>query len=54
MTIVRAILALATSQEWSLRQMDLKNAFLHGDFKGRKKFMSPPPDMFNTPSSEVC
>ena len=53
MTTVRTILALATSQEWSLRQMDVKNAFLHGDLK-EEIYMSPPPGMFKTPSSEVC
>ncbi|KAJ6398737.1 hypothetical protein OIU77_019499 [Salix suchowensis] len=50
MTIVRTILALATSQEWSLGQMDVKNTFLHGDFK-EEICMSPPPGMFKTPSS---
>ena len=53
MTIVRTILALATSQKWSLRQMDVKNTFLHGDLK-EEIYMSPPPGMFKTPSSEVC
>ncbi|RDX67714.1 hypothetical protein CR513_53370, partial [Mucuna pruriens] len=33
MTTVCIILALMTSQSWSLHQMDVKNAFLHGDLK---------------------
>ncbi|KAF5447355.1 hypothetical protein F2P56_032912 [Juglans regia] len=54
MTIVQTtILALAGSQGWSLRQMDVKNAFLHGDLK-EEIYMSPPPGMFTTPSSKVC
>ena len=40
MTTVRTIMALAVSKGWSLCQMDLKNAFLHGDLK-EAIFMSP-------------
>jgi len=31
MTTVRAIIAMVTTKGWSLHQMDVKNAFLHGD-----------------------
>jgi hypothetical protein len=31
MTIVKAIITMATTKGWSLHQMDVKNAFLHGD-----------------------
>ncbi len=31
MTIVRAIIAMTTAKGWSLHQMDVKNAFLHGN-----------------------
>jgi hypothetical protein len=33
MIIVRAIIAMATAKGWSLHQMDVKNAFLHGDLQ---------------------
>jgi hypothetical protein len=31
MTIVKVIIAMASTQGWSLHQMDVKNVFLHGD-----------------------
>jgi hypothetical protein len=31
MTTVRAIITMAAAKGWSLHQMDVKNAFLHGD-----------------------
>jgi hypothetical protein len=33
MITVRAIIAMATKKGWSLHQMDVKNAFLHGDLQ---------------------
>ncbi|XP_042460477.1 uncharacterized mitochondrial protein AtMg00810-like [Zingiber officinale] len=33
--------------------MDVKNAFLHGDFK-EEIYMTPPSGLFSTPSSDVC
>ena len=40
MTTIRTVMALAVSKGWSLRQMDVKNVFLHGDLK-EAIFMSP-------------
>ena len=31
MATVRAVIAMAAAKGWSLHQMDVKNAFLHGD-----------------------
>jgi hypothetical protein len=33
MTLVRAIIVMATSKGWSSHQMDVRNAFLHGDLQ---------------------
>jgi len=53
MTSVRTILCIAASQGWPLHQMDVKNAFLHGDLK-EDIYMSPPPGLFSSPSSAMC
>ena len=45
MTTVRTILALAASNDWPLHQMDVKNAFLHGDLK-ECIYMKPLRDCF--------
>ena len=39
---VHALLAVASSQHWSLCQMDVKNAFLNGDLS-EEVYMQPPP-----------
>ena len=44
-TTVRKILALAASNDWSLHQMDVKNAFLHEDLK-ECIYMKPHQDCF--------
>jgi len=53
MTTVRTIITIAASQNWSLYQMDVKNAFLHGDLK-EDIYMKPPPGLFSSPTSDVC
>jgi hypothetical protein len=53
MTTVRTIISIAASQGWHLHQMDVKNAFLHGDLK-EDIYMTPPLGLFSSPSSSVC
>jgi Reverse transcriptase (RNA-dependent DNA polymerase) len=41
-TTIRVVLSLVTSRNWSIRQLDVKNSFLHGDLQ-EQVFMSQPP-----------
>jgi hypothetical protein len=47
MTVVRTILSIAASNEWSLHQMDVKNVFLHGDLT-EDIYMTPPQGLFSS------
>jgi hypothetical protein len=42
MTIIKAIIAMATTKRWSLHQMDVENVFLHGDLH-EEVYMEQPP-----------
>ncbi len=42
MTSVRVVIALAATNQWPLHQLDVKNAFLHGDLE-ETIFMEQPP-----------
>jgi len=53
MTTVRIIIAIAASQGWPIHQMDVKNAFLHGDLK-EDIYMAPPPSLFSSSTSVIC
>jgi hypothetical protein len=53
MTTVRTVMFIAISKGWSLRQMDVRNAFLLGDLR-EEIFMSPPPSLFPSSFVEVC
>lgn len=41
-TTIRVILSLAVTQQWPLRQLDVENAFLHGDIYETIYMKQPP------------
>ena len=53
MTIVRCFLAIAVSKGWDLHQLDVNNAFLHGDLDKEVHMMLPPGFTCSTPH-KVC
>ena len=48
LTFVRTLLAVTTSRQWKLLQIDVKNALLNGDLSG-KFYMQPPSGLFHPP-----
>jgi hypothetical protein len=50
---VRLILSLAVSQNWPLRQLDVKNAFLHGTLK-EEVYMAQPQGYIDSYQSSLC
>ncbi|KAG7563712.1 Ribonuclease H-like superfamily [Arabidopsis suecica] len=53
MTTIRTLLKIASARDWELFQMDVHNAFLHGDLE-EEIYMKLPPGINNTDSSKVC
>lgn len=53
MTIVRCLLTVAATKQWILHQMDVSNAFLHGDLH-ENVYMKLPHGYNNTHPNVVC
>lgn len=53
MTTIRVLLALASSQNWFIHQLDIYNAFLHGDLK-EDVYMEIPQGVKVECSNMVC
>uniref|UniRef100_A0A8R7R8S6 Reverse transcriptase Ty1/copia-type domain-containing protein n=1 Tax=Triticum urartu TaxID=4572 RepID=A0A8R7R8S6_TRIUA len=52
MTFVRTLIAVAANRSWKISQMDVKNAFLHGDLH-EEVYMQPPLGI-EVPPGHVC
>lgn len=53
MASVRVFLSVAVIRGWELHQMDVHNAFLHGDLD-EEVYMRPPPGLADVPPGYVC
>lgn len=51
---VRLFMSIVASNDWPLHQLDIKNAFLHGDLKEEVYMKQPPGFVAQGESSKVC
>jgi len=53
MTTIRLLLSLTSIYNWELKQININNAFLHGDLK-EDVCMVAPPGLTSIQSGKVC